>query len=106
MYTEREYALWERACQADRSRGLRQLGAFFAVKEATLKVLEPLDDEAVCWKCIHVQPDADAGHLVELTGAANNLAVRRGIDWLSGSVQVTRMLAIAVVLGGVGPPGG
>lgn len=103
VYTERECASWECARRADvagRNQALRRLGAFFAVKEATLKVLEPDDGEAVSWRCIHVQPGVDSERLVELTGAATELAVRRGIDRLSGSVHVTRAQAIAVVFGG------
>jgi holo-[acyl-carrier protein] synthase len=104
VYTDREYAYWERARDTRSRSGLKQLAACFAVKEATLKMLRQ-DDEVVPWRCIDVRPEAESDRLVELSGAGAELAHRRGIRCISGSVKVTPAHAFAVVFGGGGRQG-
>jgi holo-[acyl-carrier protein] synthase len=106
VYTERERASSRSAGTIGEGRGIKRLAACYAVKEATLKVLEPDDDDAVGWQSIDVQLGADTEHLVELHGAAAELAARRGIQRLVGSVEVSRGHAFAVVFGGGRPSDG
>jgi holo-[acyl-carrier protein] synthase len=73
------------------------LAARFAAKEATMKALGR-DDEAVAWRSIGVQVDASGDPSLELTGAALELARRRGITGFSVSLMSERSVAAAIVL--------
>lgn len=94
VYSARENRAWgaDAAGRCD----VRRLAACFAVKEATLKVLDP-EGEAVDWRCIEVRLGDDSGTLVELTGGGAELAARRGIGRLAGSVDIRRAQATAIV---------
>jgi holo-[acyl-carrier protein] synthase len=74
------------------------LAARFAAKEATMKVLGRAD-EALDWRSIGVRVDARGRPSLELTGAALDLARRRGITRLSVDLTSERSLAAAVVVG-------
>jgi len=80
-------------------RRIRQLAACFAVKEAVKKILVPGTDETLDWQTIEVQRHGRDGVAVELSGTAVELAARRGIVGVSGSVACERRHALAVVAG-------
>jgi len=75
----------------------RRLAARFAAKEAVLKVLRA-GDEAVPWRTIGVRTDRAGRPRIELTGAAEALAGRRGIESLDVSLTHAAGLAAAVVV--------
>lgn|ERR1022692_1319231 len=93
IYTEDE----RRECRADPTR----LAARFAAKEATMKALGR-DNEALDWRSIGVHLDACGRPSLQLTGAAAELAQRRGVTELSVSLTEDGSLAAAVVLAKVG----
>ncbi|MGA2011233.1 MAG: holo-ACP synthase [Solirubrobacteraceae bacterium] len=76
-----------------------RLAARFAAKEATIKALGATD-EGLGWSSIGVAGDAAGRPGLELTGAAAELAQRRGIASLSVSLTHTGDHAAAVVLAG------
>jgi len=75
----------------------RRLAARFAAKEAALKVLRA-GDEPVPWRSIGVCADRDGRTCIELTGAARELARRRGIEGLDVSLTHEGPFAAAVVV--------
>ena len=85
VYTDREVA--------DCGRDPRRLGARFAAKEATLKVLRPRRDEAIPWRAIEVR----RGRL-ELTGAAAERAAAAGLRDFALSLTYAGGHAAAVVI--------
>ena len=90
------------ACSALPPSGrLRRLAACFAAKEATLKVLEPGDDE-IPWQHIELCHRPNGDLTLRLTDTAQAFAERRGITELSVSVTWTDGVAAAVVLAGTG----
>ncbi len=80
-------------CEGDPLR----LAARFAAKEATFKVLGRTD-EAISWQSIAVRSDAAGRPSIELTGAAAELAQRRGMRSLDVSLTHDEPFAAAVVL--------
>jgi holo-[acyl-carrier protein] synthase len=94
VYTSREL----RDCAgAGGAPDARRLAARFAAKEAALKVLRT-DDEAVPWKAIGVRADRFGRPSIELSGAAEELALRRGIEGLDVSLTHEGPFAAAVVI--------
>jgi holo-[acyl-carrier protein] synthase len=74
-----------------------RLAARFAAKEATMKALRGAD-EPLPWRDIAVHSDADSRPTLHLTGAADDLARRSGVQSLSVSLTHERDLAAAVVV--------
>jgi holo-[acyl-carrier protein] synthase len=92
----------ERAQFTGRTEGrrrIRHLAACFAVKEAAKKVLAPDDAEALDWQTLEVHEQGSSGIAVRLSGTAGELAARRGITTVSGSVACDLRHALAVVTG-------
>ncbi len=89
VYTERE----RRDAGADPLR----LAARFAAKEAAMKALAPAD-EPLPWRDIAVHRDAFGRPALHLSGAAQRLAARAGVESLSVSFTHERDLAAAVVI--------
>lgn len=89
VYTERE----RREAGADPLR----LAARFAAKEATIKALRS-DGEPLPWRDIAVHRDAAGRPGLHLTGAAQRLAARDGVQSLSVSLTHEHDLAAAVVV--------
>jgi holo-[acyl-carrier protein] synthase len=75
----------------------RRLAARFAAKEALLKVLR-VDDEAVPWQTIGVSADRMGRPSIELTGVADELARRRGVEALDVSFTHEGPFAAAIVV--------
>ncbi|MGA2756179.1 MAG: holo-ACP synthase [Solirubrobacteraceae bacterium] len=75
----------------------RRLAARFAAKEAALKVLRA-GDEAVPWQSIGVRADRFGRPTLELTGSAEELAARRGLEALDVSLTHEGPFAAAVVV--------
>jgi holo-[acyl-carrier protein] synthase len=78
-----------------------KLAARFAAKEAMLKVLRD-GDEPIPWNTIAVRRDSAGRPSIELTGAAAELARRRGITPVDVSVSHEDRFAVAVVLAELG----
>jgi holo-[acyl-carrier protein] synthase len=82
-----------------------RLAASFAAKEATAKALR-VGDEPFSWRDIRVEHDGADGPRLVLTGAAGELAKRRGVRSLSLSLDRCATSAMAVVVADLdgGPP--
>jgi holo-[acyl-carrier protein] synthase len=78
------------------------LAVRFAAKEATVKVLRP-DGSGIDWRTIEVVRHPGGWCGLRLTGSAAELARRSGISSLSVSMSHEAGLAVAVVVGLVGP---
>jgi holo-[acyl-carrier protein] synthase len=89
IYTEAE----QRECGFDP----RALAARFAAKEATVKALGRCD-EALSWRSIGIATDNHGRRCVALTGAAAELAERRGVCRLIVSLSQGRDVSAAVVV--------
>jgi len=76
-----------------------RLAARFAAKEAAMKVLR-VGDEALPWQAIGVLSGPGGRPSLELTGAAGELARRRGIDSLELSLTHEGPFAAAIVVAG------
>jgi holo-[acyl-carrier protein] synthase len=83
--------------QRECGRNARRLAARFAAKEATMKALD-CGNEAIPWRSIGVHRSASGRLLLELTGAAAELARRLGIEELSVSLTHEGSSAAAIVL--------
>jgi holo-[acyl-carrier protein] synthase len=75
----------------------QRLAATFAAKEAMIKALDS-GNEAVSWRSIGVRRAVSGRPMLELTGAAAELARRHGIGDLSVSLAHEGSLAATVVL--------
>jgi holo-[acyl-carrier protein] synthase len=75
----------------------RRLAARFAAKEAAMKALGRAD-EGISWRSIAVERGATGSPSLKLTGAAADLARRRGVRELSVSITHQSSLVAAVVL--------
>ena len=75
----------------------RRLAARFAAKEAVMKVLR-VGDEGVPWKAIGVRRDPHGRPSIELTGAAEELAQRTGVEAFDVSLSQAGPFAAAVVI--------
>ncbi len=93
VYTEREVE----DCRTQAGLDPERLGARFAAKEATLKVLAA-GDEGLSLREIEVRREASGRVEVELTGRAAELAESAGIDELSLSLTHEEGFAAAVVV--------
>ncbi len=94
IYTPREVAESTTGSAVDP----RRLAARFAAKEAVMKTLAPAPGDAVPWAQIGVHQPAAAAPWVQLTGAAQALARRRGIEELALSISSERERAAAVAV--------
>jgi holo-[acyl-carrier protein] synthase len=95
IYTDRE--LRETASAPAR------LAARLAAKEATMKVLRTAD-EPLPWQSIALHDSGPGAPVLELTGAAAELARQRGVRTVSVSVSRVRDSVCAVVLADCGEP--
>jgi holo-[acyl-carrier protein] synthase len=93
-YLERVYTARE---LADSRRDPSRLAARFAAKEATMKALGRAD-EGIGWRSIEVLRDPAGQTSIQLSGAAAELADRRGITSLAVSLTHQRRHAAAVVV--------
>jgi holo-[acyl-carrier protein] synthase len=93
VYTQREV----RDCTGDDGVDPLRLAARFAAKEATLKVLRPID-EGIAWSSIEVVRDCSGWVGLELSGPAAELADGAGIGDLALSVSHEGAYATAVVI--------
>jgi holo-[acyl-carrier protein] synthase len=93
VYTEREVA----DCGGELAVDPERLAARFAAKEATLKVLRPVDG-GVPWRSIEVRRDPAGWVELELSGAAAELAAEHGLDRFVVSLSHEGGLASAVVV--------
>jgi len=84
-------------CGRDPARSAERLAARFAAKEATLKVLRPLDARPE-WRSIEVRRDPAGWCELSLTGSAATLAREAGIASLAVSLSHEGGLANAVVV--------
>ena len=94
-YLERIYSPGERAACGDDPRGL---AARFAAKEATLKMLQRVD-EPVPWTAIEVVDEHEDPAGIVLHGRALELAQKRGITRLSLSFSTAGTHPAALVMG-------
>jgi holo-[acyl-carrier protein] synthase len=81
----------------------RRLAARFAAKEAALKALRS-GDEAVPWSSIDVRRDRFGRPSLRLSGAAGELARRRGVESLAVSLTHDGPFAAAIVIAALGEP--
>jgi holo-[acyl-carrier protein] synthase len=94
VYTEDE----ARDCTgADGRVDAERLAARFAAKEATLKVLRPIDG-GIPWRSIEVRRRPEGWVALELTGPAAALAERAGVADLALSITHEGGFASAVVV--------
>jgi holo-[acyl-carrier protein] synthase len=93
-FLERVYSSRE---LADSRRDPSRLAAQFAAKEATMKALGRAD-EAIGWRSIEVLRDPAGRPSIQLSGAAAELANRRGVTSLAVSLTHERRHAAAVVV--------
>lgn len=102
-YLDRVYTPQEqRDCRrSDGTVDAAALAAYFAAKEATLKVLRPNDD-AVAWRSIEIQRGRGGGPTLSLSGTAADLACTQGIEEFEVSITREGPFAAAVVLAAVG----
>jgi holo-[acyl-carrier protein] synthase len=97
-FLERIYTARERA---DSRRDPARLAARFAAKEATLKALGR-GDEGIAWQSIEVLRGPDGQPSIQLSGAAAELALSRGVTSLAVSLTHARRHAAAVVVAEAG----
>ena len=93
IYTEGEL----RDCHADQGLIPERLAARFAAKEATLKVLRPVD-EAIPWRTIEIVRHGAGWVAVELSGRAAALAAEADLDSFELSICHEADYASAVVI--------
>ncbi len=92
LFSDRELA----ECDTTHSGFVRGLAARFAAKEAVLKALEP-HDHIPSWRSIEVLCAMSPAPAVLLSGEAEDLALRRGVQNILLSVGFSRELAFAAV---------
>ncbi len=95
VFTEHEIA----CCQGSAEVVAASLAARFAAKEATLKVLAPVDARPD-WRSIEVVRLPSGACKLRLRGAAARLAVERGLGPFALSMTHEAGLAAAVVVSG------
>lgn len=74
-----------------------RLAARFAAKEATMKVLGPVE-EPVPWSSIEITRDLSGRPSLALGGEADSLARQRGVSRLAVSLAHERNVVAAIVL--------
>lgn len=94
VYTEHELEECKTAAGLDTER----LAARFAVKEATMKVLRPLDTDAIPWTTIGTRRGTSGAVEIELTGTAAEVAAEAGLGALAASLTHEGDFAAAVVV--------
>jgi holo-[acyl-carrier protein] synthase len=97
IYTEGEL----RDCTTAEGIVPERLAARFAAKEATLKVLRPID-EAIPWRTIGVVRHGAGWVTVELSGRAAELAAEAGLSEFALSIAHEADYASAVVIAELG----
>ncbi len=75
-----------------------RLATTFAVKEATMKVLRPSEEDAVPWRSIEVRRESYGALRIELSGRAAELAADAGIGALAASATREAGFAAALVI--------
>jgi holo-[acyl-carrier protein] synthase len=93
IYTDHEVS----CCQGTPSVVAAGLAARFAAKEATIKVLRPVDAQPD-WRSIEIRRDRAGWCAVHLTGTAARLAQDQGISHWAVSMTHEAGLAAAVVV--------
>jgi holo-[acyl-carrier protein] synthase len=93
LYTEGEL----RDCSTDQGIVAERLAARFAAKEATLKVLRPVD-EAIPWRAMEVVRHGAGWVEIELSGRAADLAAEAGLTELTLSISHEGGYASAIVI--------
>jgi holo-[acyl-carrier protein] synthase len=93
IYTERELS----DCNTPQGIVVERLAARFAAKEATLKVLRPVD-EAVPWRTMEVMRHGAGWVEVELSGRAAELAAEAGLSDFALSISHEAGYASAIVI--------
>ncbi len=93
IYTESEL----QDCHSPQGIVVERLAARFAAKEATLKVLRPVD-EAIPWNTIRVVRRGAGWVEVELSGRAADLATEAGLSDFALSISHEAGYASAVVV--------
>jgi holo-[acyl-carrier protein] synthase len=93
IYTDHEVS----CCQGTPSVVAAGLAARFAAKEATIKVLRPVDAQPD-WRSIEIRRDGAGWCAVHLTGTAARLAQDQGISNWAVSMTHEAGLAAAVVV--------
>jgi holo-[acyl-carrier protein] synthase len=78
------------------------LAARFAAKEATIKVLRPVDANPD-WRSIEVHRDPSGACDLHLSGSAARMAADAGIDELAVSLTHEGGLAAAIVIASITP---
>ncbi|GAC1318291.1 MAG: holo-ACP synthase [Thermoleophilaceae bacterium] len=102
-YLERVYTDLEVSdCRSTAGIDPARLAARFAAKEAALKVLRP-DAHAVPWLAIELRRDPAGWPLLELSGAAADLAADEGIVDLAVSLTHEGAYASAMVIAEISP---
>ena len=97
-YLERVYTEDElRDCRTDHGIVAERLAARFAAKEATIKVLRPVD-EAIPWSALGVVRHSSGWVGVELSGRAAELAAEAGLSDFALSISHEADYASAVVI--------
>jgi len=94
VYSERELSDCRRGGELQTER----LAAWFAAKEAAIKVLRPGRDDAVAWRDLEVCRDASGFPELSLSGTAARIADLAGIIGLTLSLSHTAGRVAAVVI--------
>jgi len=93
VYTEREVS----DCRTEDGVDAHRLAARFAAKEATMKVLRPVD-LGIPWQAIEVSRDPGGWPVVALSGDAARLADEAGVEAMELSMTHEGDYASAVVV--------
>ncbi len=97
-YLERVYIEGElQDCHTDQGLVAERLAARFAAKEATIKVLRPVD-EAIPWRTIGVVRHSAGWVAIELSGRAAELAAEADLSDFALSISHEENYASAVVV--------
>ena len=97
-YLERIYTEGElRDCRTDQGIVAERLAARFAAKEATIKVLRPVE-EAIPWRTMEVVRHSAGWVAIELSGRAADLAAEAGLSDFALSISHEADYASAVVI--------
>jgi holo-[acyl-carrier protein] synthase len=100
IFTDHELA----CCRTTAGLSPESLAARWAAKEATIKVLQPVDHQPE-WTRMEVRRQPNGASTLELTGTAADLAEAAGITSLSLSMTHEGHYAAAIVFALCDPPG-
>lgn len=93
IFTDRE-----RAYAASKANSAERLAARFAAKEAGMKAIGTGWNRGVTWKDFEVVNQASGRPVLHLTGIAQEMASRLGVQRISISLTHTNEMAFAVVV--------